>query len=854
MMQGDAYELLAQRYERAGTFLYAVAMPLHLVSTFLPVPDPNEPFEGNRTVSVTRAKAFATYWANTANWAAPPLLLDTPKPLTDLFEPIAGFVAPAGLDVGVLRLPTPETSLVQILDGQHRILGWSQLWASSGTASAEATARMNRARDARDSTAWAESMRGRRRIEDIRDRMRTESVTLEILEGVDLAEHKQYFFDMAANAKGISKSVSAGFDRTNVIHRVAQALAEEHPLLTGRVDEENDRVSGRSDAILSLRNVVDLVAAAALGITGAPIGTVARSLHEPTVQAAGEALFDALGGRFDDLADVMEGVLSPTRLRSESLLGSITVLRALAGVYHELAVRDGTVSRDGDALAGAVFAWLSPQMSLPITDLWWESGLFDSRESHAPQARRQDQQALVKHLLQRAARLTVGEVPGLAEPARTAFPAPAASPSDGRRLPSAVDEPSIPASSYIGRHRDSASDQVPHPAADAASKKAARRNGTATTPRPLDMALTAVPAPAPPVTRTGEAGLDGIRVATGIDEDGERVEQLRSGGATTDPVKDYLRKIGRVPLLNAEQEVALAKRIEAGLFAEERLNSGAKIDPKHKRELWRIAQDGKKAKNHMIEANLRLVVSLAKRYTGRGMLFLDLIQEGNLGLIRAVEKFDHTKGNKFSTYATWWIRQSITRAMADQGRVIRLPVHVWEDIHKIEGAKRRLSLASGAHPTIEQLAAATDLDEAKVRDLQRHSQRVLSLDEYVPATEAEWDGAEWLDGQRVVPVSHVIEDWYATIPVDVVTFALLQEQLHSVLDTLSEREAGVISMRFGLTDGEPKSLDEIGKVYGVTRERIRQIESKVMSKLRHPSRSQVLRDYLDKPEMIIAYD
>ncbi|WP_448315786.1 RNA polymerase sigma factor [Streptomyces sp. CO7] len=316
------------------------------------------------------------------------------------------------------------------------------------------------------------------------------------------------------------------------------------------------------------------------------------------------------------------------------------------------------------------------------------------------------------------------------------------------------------------------------------------------------------------------------------DEDDAPAQQVAAAGATADPVKDYLKQIGKVPLLNAEQEVELAKRIEAGLFAEDKLANSDKIAPKLKRELEIIAEDGRRAKNHLLEANLRLVVSLAKRYTGRGMLFLDLIQEGNLGLIRAVEKFDYTKGYKFSTYATWWIRQAITRAMADQARTIRIPVHMVEVINKLARVQRQMLQDLGREPTPEELAKELDMTPEKVIEVQKYGREPISL--HTPLGE---------DGDS--EFGDLIEDSEAVVPADAVSFTLLQEQLHSVLDTLSEREAGVVSMRFGLTDGQPKTLDEIGKVYGVTRERIRQIESKTMSKLRHPSRSQVLRDYLD---------
>lgn len=316
------------------------------------------------------------------------------------------------------------------------------------------------------------------------------------------------------------------------------------------------------------------------------------------------------------------------------------------------------------------------------------------------------------------------------------------------------------------------------------------------------------------------------------EEDDAPAQTVLTAGATADPVKDYLKLIGRVPLLNAEMEVELSLQVEAGLFAEELILKDKKMDKKLKRELETLVLQGKRAKNHLLEANLRLVVSLAKRYTGRGMLFLDLIQEGNLGLIRAVEKFDYTKGYKFSTYATWWIRQAITRAMADQARTIRIPVHMVEVINKLARVQRQMLQDLGREPTPEELAKELDMTPEKVVEVQKYGREPISL--HTPLGE-EGD-SEFGD---------LIEDSEAIVPADAVSFTLLQEQLHSVLDTLSEREAGVVAMRFGLTDGQPKTLDEIGKVYGVTRERIRQIESKTMSKLRHPSRSQVLRDYLD---------
>ena len=329
------------------------------------------------------------------------------------------------------------------------------------------------------------------------------------------------------------------------------------------------------------------------------------------------------------------------------------------------------------------------------------------------------------------------------------------------------------------------------------------------------------------------------------DEESEALRQARKDAeltASADSVRAYLKQIGKVALLNAEEEVDLAKRIEAGLYAAERLRrmeearlAGKKTDqlsPQLRRDLMWIVRDGERAKNHLLEANLRLVVSLAKRYTGRGMAFLDLIQEGNLGLIRAVEKFDYTKGYKFSTYATWWIRQAITRAMADQARTIRIPVHMVEVINKLGRIQRELLQDRGREPTPEELAKEMDITPEKVLEIQQYAREPISLDQTI--------GDEG-DSQ----LGDFIEDSEAVVAVDAVSFTLLQDQLQSVLQTLSEREAGVVRLRFGLTDGQPRTLDEIGQVYGVTRERIRQIESKTMSKLRHPSRSQVLRDYLD---------
>ena len=326
----------------------------------------------------------------------------------------------------------------------------------------------------------------------------------------------------------------------------------------------------------------------------------------------------------------------------------------------------------------------------------------------------------------------------------------------------------------------------------------------------------------------------GALVLSSTDDDDAPIISTTITGATADPVKDYLKQIGKVALLNAEQEVELALRIEAGLFAEEKLSSltASQRTTKLARELHEIAKDGQRAKNHLLGANLRLVVSLAKRYTGRGMQFLDLIQEGNLGLIRAVEKFDYTKGFKFSTYATWWIRQAITRAMADQARTIRIPVHMVEVINKLARVQRQMLQDLGREPTPEELARELDMTPEKVVEVQKYGREPISL--HTPLGE---------DGDS--EFGDLIEDTEAVVPADAVGFTMLQRQLEMLLDSLSEREAGVIRMRFGLGDGMPKTLDQIGDTFGVTRERIRQIESKTMAKLRHPSRSQALRDYLE---------
>ncbi|MFI7544521.1 RNA polymerase sigma factor [Actinoplanes sp. NPDC049599] len=428
-------------------------------------------------------------------------------------------------------------------------------------------------------------------------------------------------------------------------------------------------------------------------------------------------------------------------------------------------------------------------------------------------------------------------------PAKKAAPAPKqAGTEDDAAAATPAAKKAAPAKKAAGAPRKAA------PGAKAAPAKAAKpgetpAEGEEIDPEELAAAIEDVVVEEP-AALVQAAATDAAATATDgdfewDDEESEALKQARRDAeltASADSVRAYLKQIGKVPLLNAEQEVELAKRIEAGLYAAERLRAcddgEEKLERNFERDLRWIGRDGERAKNHLLEANLRLVVSLAKRYTGRGMAFLDLIQEGNLGLIRAVEKFDYTKGYKFSTYATWWIRQAITRAMADQARTIRIPVHMVEVINKLGRIQRELLQDLGREPTPEELAKEMDITPEKVLEIQQYAREPISLDQTI--------GDEG-DSQ----LGDFIEDSEAVVAVDAVSFSLLQDQLQQVLQTLSEREAGVVRLRFGLTDGQPRTLDEIGQVYGVTRERIRQIESKTMSKLRHPSRSQVLRDYLD---------
>ena len=356
---------------------------------------------------------------------------------------------------------------------------------------------------------------------------------------------------------------------------------------------------------------------------------------------------------------------------------------------------------------------------------------------------------------------------------------------------------------------------------------AAAMTASALPPEQLDTVLQAVRAAGAEIVDAEDA--DEAREAQQRRDD----EAAARAGASSDPVRMYLKEIGKVPLLNAEQEVDLAKRIEAGLFAAEKLTGAERLSAAERRDLEWLESDGAVAKRRLVEANLRLVVSIAKRYVGRGMLFLDLIQEGNLGLIRAVEKFDYEKGFKFSTYATWWIRQAITRAIADQARTIRIPVHMVETINKLVRLQRTMLQELGREPTPEELGAAMELSPEKVLEIQKLAQEPVSLDTPIGTEEDSHLG-------------DFIEDSDAVVPAEAASFLLMQAQLSDVLHSLTEREQQVISLRYGLHDGTPRTLEEVGREFGVTRERIRQIESKTLSKLRHPSRSDRLRDYLEE--------
>ena len=768
-------ELLAQRYARAGSFLYTVGVPLARLTDVLPVPDPNVPAEGNRRVSIQHARDFADYWQTNERWAVPPLLADTRHSLQAHFTPIAGS---GDLVAGVLRLPHPDESGLHILDGQHRVLGWSLLRDEPGD--------------------------HHRRLDD-------EAVTLEILERIDVDDHKQFFYDIAANARGVSKSLSAGFDKRLPLHRAAQRLADEHPLLAGRVDMENDRVGNRRSQLLSLQNVVDVVSAANTGINGWIPQARRATLNDESAYQVATRVLDALCWAFDELTDVCEDAVSPLQLRETTLLGSVSMLRVLAASYHNLAVRNGEVLESGDAHARALFHVLNEHMALPIDDLWWSSEVFARRDAKGPRARRQDLQSLVQYIGYIAARV------------RPATPRPRPAP------PSAS-----PAPPLLATAAPSSAPSAPMP-----------RAPVPLTPVPLTPPVPAAELPSAPGHGTASTDVD----AAESDND-EAMPAVLAGPAVPDDLLQlYARDVAMYPLLSAQDERQLATTIEAGVLAEERLNRDRTLQRRTRRELAALADEGRAAFETFVCSNLRLVISIARRYNGHGLSMADLVQEGNIGLIRAVQGFDWRTGNKFSTYATWWIRQTITRGLADTGRTIRLPVHVVERLNKVRAAHHRLTEQMGRRPTVRELAASTGLELDEVAELLGYDHAMWSLDQSFPATDDELADAEW-DGERwVMPLGALVADDEQNVEDDAleaVRLERMREQLHQVLDTLREREAGVISMRIGLTDGEERTLEEIGRVYGVTRERIRQIEKATMEKLCHPARSDGLRPYLDR--------
>lgn len=736
--------LLAQRFDRAGSRVYTVAVPVGDLVHYLPTPDPNVPAPGNRRVSRAHARGFTEYWRANRSWIAPPILVDTPQSLEPFFEP---FASAGGIVAGHLRLPAAYESGIQILDGQHRVLGWSL---------------------ARGESADAE----------LRRRLAEEHVTVEILERVETADHRQFFFDIASNAKGITKSVTAAFDKRDVLHRVAQRLALEHPLFDGRVDFESSRVRGRSGNVLSLQNVVDIVAAAVVGVDGWLPRRQAALLDDTLVTDIAEAALAAMLESFDALADVAEGVISPRELRDSSLLGSISILRSLAGAYHVMAVEGATVAAAGDAHAKAVFRSLSPSMGLPVSAAWLSTGAFSSAQASAPRSRRQDLRTLAEFV----ARLS---------PAPHLVPTP-------RRSDDA--EPAARAAPREARVARDSSGTEPHAKGETSAATARRTAGPA-----------------------------------------QRSERPSTQEAEIDILAAYLREAARYPLLSAQAEVELGRAIEVGVLAQERLDTQRFDDRREARLLGVLAATGRHAMERFVSANLRLVISIARRYQRQGLELADLIQEGNLGLIRAVQKFDWQQGYKFSTYATWWIRQSITRALADQGRVIRLPVHVNEGLAKLRRARLQLVARTSSPGDATALSVESGLSVDEVSRLMAWSRDVWSLHELIPRV-----AHEMTDGPAggVVELGDVIED-SSSDDDDLLRGVLSQELARDIgqaLKAVGERPARVLTLRFGF-DGEPWTLEEIGRELGVTRERVRQIEKQALEILRgHPAGS-ALREW-----------
>lgn len=394
----DRKELLAQRYHRAGKSLFVIALPIHLISSHMPIPDPDEPFEGNRTVSTSRAAAFGEYWRQNVKWATPPLLLDTLVPLSDDFTPRSTV---SGVDFGIIRLPHNSSSDLQILDGQHRILGWTIAARKIGEELKRAREKAVRAGDRGDAGALEMARREIARLTAEQERLRSEYVTVEILEGVTLDDHKQYFHDIATNAKGITKSLTASFDRRSPVNRVAMDVAEQHPLLVDRVDFETDTVRGRNDNWISGKNLTDIVSALTIGSGASMTVRRKRLLKDEAVGTVVISFLDALLDELPVLRRMVDGELDTVRLRETSLLGSPTILRGFAGAYHEVAV-DASVEGSpqvipsGHARMKKLFSLLADEMGLPINDGWYATGLFPNRDSAAPGSKTQELRELAK--------------------------------------------------------------------------------------------------------------------------------------------------------------------------------------------------------------------------------------------------------------------------------------------------------------------------------------------------------------------------------------------------------------------------------------------------------------------------
>lgn len=720
----STYPVLAQRFRRAGT----IAVPVADLAEILPIPDPDEPFEGNRRVNVAHADGFGQYWVRSSTWVVPPILVDTDHDLGRWFTPSAELgVLPEGFSVGTLALPRPSRSGLQILDGQHRVLGWMRLGV-------ELTEALSATPERAEFAARA------------LERMGQDRVTIEIVEALELDAHKQYFFDIAANALGISVSLASSFDRSDPIRLAAQALADEHPLLEGRVEIEKDRTLAGSTSLISLKNVVDVVDAAVGGTRGAPTGEARRALDLSRVTDVAGAALDALLDEFSGLGDIVEGEVTPAELRADSLLGSVTVWRALVTAFHEIAVRDGVVDPEGDRRARAAFRSLSPQMGFPIADCWWTSGAFADQTSRSPGARRQDVEALVAVVVGIAAGSTAAILVPIPTPIPTTAPA-----------------------------------VTPSAAAPAVAPEENEDDDAAAEPDDLD------------------------RLAAGLDL-----------------VSLYLNQAAREPLLTAEEEVELATQIEVGLFARERLEA----DPDHPdaADLLTLVEVGEAAHERFICANLRLVNSVAWSWGAREVDVLDRIQAGNLGLMRAVERFDFRAGNKFSTYGTWWIRQSISRSAADEARTIRLPVYVVDAISAVEKRRRELE-RNGRDVTDAELAAACEVTVSKVVELRALAHPVGSLDELLEETDdavvPRWQRHPDVtcSGSGSDGLGEVLES----------DFARLWQEL---MFTLGPREQTIVWHRFGLDGDKPWTLEELGVKVRLTRERVRQLEKKAMEVLR----------------------